>query len=121
MTSFDISQLLCKKLIWSEHLNNNTYYNNSLLQHRIFYWICCVVNNKSELLPVVSGFKIFKPCLEAEFTVHVDIVVHRLEMIGHIHIAVFVVGGIGLKDTKHSAINSLTGFRGEKRSDFISF
>lgn len=92
-----------------------------MLQHRIFYWICCVVNNKSELLPVVSGFKIFKPCLEAEFTVHVDIVVHRLGMIGHIHIAVFVVGGIGLKDTKHSAINSLTGFRGEKRSDFISF
>lgn len=100
MTTIGISQLFCKRLIWSEHLNNNTYHNNALLQHKIFYWICCVVNIKSELLPVVSGFKIPRPCLEAEFTVHIDIVVHRLGMIGHIHIAVCGVGGIGLKDTK---------------------
>lgn len=120
MTTFDISQPFCEKLtiLTIKNLNNNTYYNNALLHHKIFNWICCVVNNKSELLPVVSGFKIFRPCPEVEFTVHVNIVVHRLGMISHIHIAVCGVGGIGLK-YRRSVSNSLIGFRGETTFGFF--
>lgn len=118
--TFDISQPFCEKLtiLTIKNLNNNTYYNNALLHQKIFNWICCVVNNKSELLPVVSGFKIFRPCPEAEFTVHVNIVVHRLGMIGHIHIAVCGVGGIGL-EYRRSVSNSLIGFRGETTFGFL--
>lgn len=63
---------------------------------------CFAVDNKNELLPVVSGFIIGRPCLWADPIVYMDIVVHRLGMIGHVHMNICIGGkeAIGLKYIK---------------------
>lgn len=99
ITIFDISQLFCKMLIWSEHLYNNTYNGNTLLQHKKINR-CFGLNNKSKILPVVSGFIISWLRLGADLVVHKDIVVHRPGVVCHVHIAIGGIETIGLKYTK---------------------
>lgn len=57
--------------------------------------------NNSKFLLIVSDFIIGRLCLGAYLITHEDIVVHRLGVIGHIHIdSVRVKDGIGLKYTQ---------------------
>lgn len=78
-----------------------------------------VLNNKSELLPVVSGFIISRLRLGTDLVVHKDIVVHIPGVICHVHIGIGGIETIGLKYTKEFSYKLMVGFRGEKPLRFL--
>lgn len=71
-----------------------------MLQHKNILLNMFGVDNENKFLPVVSGFIICRLCLGADLIVHIDIVVHRLGVVGQKHIGIGGIGGIRLKYTK---------------------